>query len=777
MKTCSFYYGKNGGDSYMAKIINGSTSSSYWTFKLEVTENSTSITGNTSNVTVTAYIGRGASSGGSYMYGANIPCTISISSSDYSDSVNFTYSNSSRVDISAGSWLKIGSVNFPSVKHSNDGTSKITVSASFTNNISPSSGSASGTVTLTDIPRASSVSINGGVIGQTATITITSASEEYWHLLEYTFYSKSGSIVQLGAGVYTYDWVVPSSLGSEIPADATSGTGTLRCITYDKNDVEIGRKEISMQLSVLDVPTISEYTITIDESSEYADWGLFLSGYSRALVTAKATAYNGASISQFSVFISGVGNINVEPIVNEDGTYSLSYTTGIFTSGGEKTIGINATDSRGLTSSRYKESVTVHQCASPTISTFVVNRTTSDQSIVTVKCNWTFDEIGDNTTVGAIQYKEGKNGTYVQIKNEDGEVRYAEKGIEITLFETFEATKSYYFKLIVTDSLGGKDEKEAFISTRQVTFDAREGGKGFAFGKMSEMDAFEMAMDSQFYNPATFKEQVIEEYGHYTHLTWAGYENLGYIRIAKIIINSAWLDSYFIFDVIQRHHTFSTYYVGFKHINHADPDIAYFTYEGDAPAYLVKIGEGEWDLIVKKTERNDYVCVVDYKRNPYTNMDGRASVKWLDTYNEGLPETAIVSTPRKQNKVLWSGGNVGAFMSANKDGETHKCDLSKTPISQQPNGIVLAFSQYDQNNNVGLEDYMSFFVPKQLVAAQPGAMHTFQLNTYNYSAMGTKYLKISDTLIEGNIVNEDVGSANGVSYANNKFVLRYVYGV
>ena len=763
----------------MATIIKGKTDSTRWTFKLEVTENSIDVVNNMSNITVSVYIGRELSSGNSYMTGADISGSINVTGCE---AQNFSYATGlgKTVYINAGKWLFLDKKTF-NVSHNEDGTKTITVSASFSQSgVSPSSGSASGTVKLTTIARASNVSINGGTIGKTATITITSASDTYWHLLEYTFYSKSDPIVQLGKGISSYNWIIPSSLASEIPTNTTSGNGTLRCITYNENDIEVGRKEIPMQLSVLDVPTISDYKILIDESSDYSNWGLYLAGYSRAVITAKATAYNGASISQFSIFIGGVGNATVEPSgKNEDGTYSLSYTTGIFTSGGEKTIGINATDSRGLTSSRYKESVTVNQCASPTISTFVVNRTTSDQSIVTVKCNWTFDEIGDNTTVGAIQYKEGKNGTYVPIKNEDGEVRYAEKGIEITLFETFEATKSYYFKLIVTDSLGGKDEKEAFISTRQVTFDAREGGKGFAFGKMSEMDAFEMAMDSQFYNPATFKEQVIEEYGHYTHLTWAGYgnETIGYIRIAKIIINSAWLDSYFVFDVIQRHHTFSTYYVGFKHCDSADPVIENFTYEGDVPAYLVQVGEGEWDLIVKKTERNDFVCVVDYKRNPYTNMDGRASVKWLDTYNEGLPETAIVSTPRKQNKVLWSGGNVGAFMSANKDGETHKCDLSKTPISQQPNGIVLAFSQYDQNNNVGLEDYMSFFVPKQLVAAQPGAMHTFQLNTYNYSAMGTKYLKISDTLIEGNIVNEDVGSANGVSYANNKFVLRYVYGV
>lgn len=747
--------------------INGSTASSYWTFKIEVTENSVDAISNTSNVTVSAYIGRKSTSGSSYMHGAKIPCTINISSNAYNDSASFTYSNSNRVDIAAGGWLKIGSKTFSSVKHNSDGSGTITISASFTNNISPASGSTSGNFVLTKIARTSSVSMSGGTIGSTATITITSASPDYWHLLEYEFYEASGSIVELGEGISSYSWKIPSSLADQIP-NSTSGIGILRCITYN-GETEIGQTEISIQLSVLNVPTISDedYIISIDESSKYSDWGIYLSGYSKAKITAKATAYDGASISNFTIFIGGIGSVTVEP--TGENKNELSYVTDIFTTGGTKTIGINATDSRGLPSSRYKKSIDVYQCVSPSIKTFTVSRKDDNQSQVVIKCNWDYDSInGKNATVGKVYYKEGKNGSYT---TEPIEVT---KGSELILEDIeFDATKSYYFKLIVTDLLEQRDEKEAFISTREVLMDFRAGGKGLSIGKISEADIFEVEMDSKFNKEVEFKEQVIEEYGHYAHYTTAGWGNKGYTRIAKLIVNSAWNDAYLAFDVMQRHHTFATYYISFKHINHADPDIENFTYEGDMPGYLVKVGEGEWDLIVEKKEGNDCICVADFKNNPYTN--GKTEVKWLSEYNSELPEGAIISTPRKQNKVLWSGGDVGSYMSTG-----HTCDLSKTPISQQQNGIVLVFSQFDQANYKGLEDFMSFFVPKQLVATKPGATHTFQLNTYNYSALGTKCLKISDTLIEGDVINEAVGyidSGKSVSYANNKFVLRYVYGV
>lgn len=135
-----------------SKTITGSTNNSNWSHKLVVIENSTNINNNTSSLTVEAYIGRNTNA--SYMYGANINCNISVTGCG---NQSLRYSNSGRVDIAGGGWLKIGQITF-NVPHNSDGKKDISISSNFTNNISPSSGSANGSMILTAIPRYANIS-------------------------------------------------------------------------------------------------------------------------------------------------------------------------------------------------------------------------------------------------------------------------------------------------------------------------------------------------------------------------------------------------------------------------------------------------------------------------------------------------------------------------------------------------------------------------------------------------------------------------------------------
>ena len=105
----------------------------------------------------------------------------------------------------------------------------------------------------------------------------------------------------------------------------------------------------------------------------------------------------------------------------------------------------------------------------------------------------------------------------------------------------------------------------------------------------------------------------------------------------------------------------------------------------------------------------------------------------------------------------------------------HKATLSEA-VSKQPSGIVLVFSRYD-NGAAAEHNYNSFFVPKALVAEKPGVGSAFRMNTVNFSMVCTKYLYINDATITGNDGNDDTGTANGVTYNNAAYVLRYVIGV
>ena len=123
-----------------------------------------------------------------------------------------------------------------------------------------------------------------------------------------------------------------------------------------------------------------------------------------------------------------------------------------------------------------------------------------------------------------------------------------------------------------------------------------------------------------------------------------------------------------------------------------------------------------------------------------------------------------------EQKVLWGDGMTsGMYMTAD-----NTANLSEA-ISAQPNGIVLVFCAYNGTDNTN-DSWQSFFVPKQLVALST-AGHTFTLSRGNFTYAGTKYLYINDTSITGHADNNLTGTSNGITFANNKFVLRYVIGV
>lgn len=138
-----------------------------------------------------------------------------------------------------------------------------------------------------------------------------------------------------------------------------------------------------------------------------------------------------------------------------------------------------------------------------------------------------------------------------------------------------------------------------------------------------------------------------------------------------------------------------------------------------------------------------------YERCYYTGTWG----DWKTVYNGG-------------GKILWEGA---LYMTGG-----HKITLAEA-ISKQPSGIVLVFSRYD--NGAAEHNYNSFFVHRAFVALKPGVGSSFRMNTVNFSMVATKYLYINDTTIAGNDGNDDTGTANGVTYNNAAYVLRYVIGV
>lgn len=119
------------------------------------------------------------------------------------------------------------------------------------------------------------------------------------------------------------------------------------------------------------------------------------------------------------------------------------------------------------------------------------------------------------------------------------------------------------------------------------------------------------------------------------------------------------------------------------------------------------------------------------------------------------------------NKILWSGAY---YMTA-----SHSCTLSEA-VSAQTNGIVLIFSAYRSSASQNYE-WKSYFIPKQLIASHGRNSHVFVMNSVGFGYIAAKILYVSNTTVTGNNSNTSTGTKNGVTYANNSFVLRYVIGV
>ena len=98
-------------------------------------------------------------------------------------------------------------------------------------------------------------------------------------------------------------------------------------------------------------------------------------------------------------------------------------------------------------------------------------------------------------------------------------------------------------------------------------------------------------------------------------------------------------------------------------------------------------------------------------------------------------------------------------------------------ISEQQNGIILVWSFY----NGSAQDWGWNFtvIPKAWIPDNPNnmGMTTFMVENATVGNVGAKYFYVRDNRIVGNDSNKASGTGTStIKYANNKFVLRWVYG-
>lgn len=324
--------------------------------------------------------------------------------------------------VSCGSGQTVGIADgYTTVSHNADGSKSIGVSASFscdnTNYYTPRTGSCSGNVTLTTIPRASSISIDSPSIecGNTININGSSASKNFTHKIYATWNGRKSELVTIASGTTTpsFSYTIPTSWEKDLP-NSTSGIATFTLETFS-GSTSVGSKSVNATIKVRSsvVPSIDSIKVT-DANSVCAGIGQIVQSQSRLNFAITYSGAQGSTVTSVSTKFEGqTYNGSSFTTGTVKGSGSISYTTTIY-------------DSRGR-SSQVSGKVTVSAYSSPSLTNVSAKR--SDSSYAVDEASGTYAllhfKVGftslsnKNVTSFFIQYRASGTSSWTKINSWD----------------------------------------------------------------------------------------------------------------------------------------------------------------------------------------------------------------------------------------------------------------------------------------------------------------------------------------------------------------------
>lgn len=439
---------------------------------LNVTETSTSIDNNTSNISWNLQ----CQATNSYAQWNPGPGTVSVSingSNVWSGRPAFVFPGyNSTITLCSGS-LTVG--------HNADGTKSIACSASYTATSSasylPGNMSCSGNMGLSTIARATTPTLSASsvAIGSSVTINTPRASSSFTHTLRYYFMGTEG---QIASNVGTSkSWTVPTSFLTSLP-DSVSGQVTIYCDTYSGSTL-IGTKSVALTVTVPSsyVPKIDSITVSEATAGLASQFAVFVQSKSTFKVVTSASGNSGSTIKTCSVRVDG-------------STYTgTTVTTGVINSSGNVTVSATVTDSRGRTATSNK-TVSVTAYRAPAITQSTVTRANSsgtasdDGTYALFNYAYSITNVNNrNTHTFKIEYKSGTSWIDLVTYTD-----YVKSGKYLST-RTFDVNSAFDFRFVVTDYFGSYTiEKSIDISFALMNFGAN--GHSMAVGMQSPNDSY-----------------------------------------------------------------------------------------------------------------------------------------------------------------------------------------------------------------------------------------------------------------------------------------------
>ena len=341
-------------------------------------------------------------------------------------------------------------------------------------------------VALPTIARASSFSVSGNTMGSPITIKISKASSSFTHTLTWKFGDKTGTIDKQKTSKSSIEWEPPISLASQIP-DATSGSGTISCTTYN-GETKIGQKSISFTLKVPSniVPSISSFVASI-ASTKPANCGLYVKNHSTVRWDVSASGAYNSTIKK--CVISGQ-NLSYTSTKSSN---SYSATSSTLTIAGKKTYKVTVTDSRGRTASTTRD-ITIEDYNPPAITSISSFRSDEKGNLngsgehITHQLTSSFYTLNRKNKIKIEVFsKESSEPTYsnsVTIKDDSNKtVSYT---YTYPTDVSFSVNSTYDFKIVISDSVGKSATVYTHVGTKNIPLNISSNNNSVAIGGLAK---------------------------------------------------------------------------------------------------------------------------------------------------------------------------------------------------------------------------------------------------------------------------------------------------
>ena len=354
----------------------------------------------------------------------------------------------------------------------------------------------SGTITLTTIPRKSTLSVSNGELGKAQTLKATRKSDSFTHTLTWTCGAHKGTIATKSSAV---SWTFTPS--KELSKEAPYGSKvccSFKLTTYNgANAVGSDSKDVWYTIPSTIKPVCS---LSLSDHKNYEKtYGGYIQGESMLDVTITATEAYDSPISQYSASVNGT-------------TYSSStFTTGVLKTDGEQ-VPISATvkDGRGRygsTSSTFK----VLPYKRPRITNLKVHRCNSDG---TANDLGAYCKVSFRCIITSLSNKNTKSCTLKY--RQSGATNWTEApAILLPSYDSncnppvIAMSEEHSYEVIVTatDAFGSTNASTS-VSTGYCLYHIPASGKGITFGGIAEGDGFNVKMGATFGENVNMKKNL-----------------------------------------------------------------------------------------------------------------------------------------------------------------------------------------------------------------------------------------------------------------------------